>query len=302
MKAREYCCCAIPVVNAGILAVLTEQFALGIIVGTLSIATPSIVGAATPSFAKWILAIVCYAAAGIQILGFIGVSQEKPIMFRRYVTLHTLATVAVFAVAAAWIAISASRHGTAQTNCITNFFTGTTSDSPTASEATTLCNIFPWIDVGIMGGLWVFFAACQIYFYVVVNSYSNAQQKDHDNYDIDVKPLATDIPMINRSNTYARRPSDDQLLNDGHPAHHRSDSARSVATLMTQPVQREAGGYQNYEDVAYPPRQNSMRQPANAYTQDPGPTPQYNDHYYTDRGADVGMSRPMPTQAHPGES
>lgn len=41
MKAREYCCCAIPVVNAGILAVLTEQFALGIIVGTLSIATPS---------------------------------------------------------------------------------------------------------------------------------------------------------------------------------------------------------------------------------------------------------------------
>jgi hypothetical protein len=40
-KAREYCCCAIPMVNTGIYAVLLEQTALGILVGTLSIATPS---------------------------------------------------------------------------------------------------------------------------------------------------------------------------------------------------------------------------------------------------------------------
>lgn len=41
MKAREYCCCAIPVVNAGIYAALIEQLSLGVLVGTLSIATPS---------------------------------------------------------------------------------------------------------------------------------------------------------------------------------------------------------------------------------------------------------------------
>ena len=41
MKAREYCCCAIPIVNAGIYAALLEQFALGITAGTLSVATQS---------------------------------------------------------------------------------------------------------------------------------------------------------------------------------------------------------------------------------------------------------------------
>lgn len=40
MKPRDYCCCAIPTVNAGIYATLLEQFTLGIVAGTLSVATP----------------------------------------------------------------------------------------------------------------------------------------------------------------------------------------------------------------------------------------------------------------------
>lgn len=92
MKPREYCCCAIPVINVGIYLTLTEQFVLGIVAGTLSIATPQsnyapilpcsllrplcpVVGAATPSFARWIFAAVCYVGAMIQVLGFIGVAK-----------------------------------------------------------------------------------------------------------------------------------------------------------------------------------------------------------------------------------
>jgi len=41
MPAREYCCCAIPIVTAGIYAVLLEQLAFGIVAGTLSVATSS---------------------------------------------------------------------------------------------------------------------------------------------------------------------------------------------------------------------------------------------------------------------
>ena len=41
MKPRDYCCCAIPLVNAGIYVTLLEQFSLGIIAGTLSLGTPS---------------------------------------------------------------------------------------------------------------------------------------------------------------------------------------------------------------------------------------------------------------------
>jgi hypothetical protein len=40
MKPRDYCCCAIPVVNVGIYSTLAEQFVLGILAGTLSVATP----------------------------------------------------------------------------------------------------------------------------------------------------------------------------------------------------------------------------------------------------------------------
>jgi hypothetical protein len=92
MKPREYCCCAIPVINFGIYLTLTEQFVLGIVAGTLSIATPDsnrasiltcsslrplcpVVGAATPSFARSIFAVLCYIGAMIQVLGFIGVAQ-----------------------------------------------------------------------------------------------------------------------------------------------------------------------------------------------------------------------------------
>lgn len=97
MKPRDYCCCAIPMVNAGIYTALTEQLVLGITAGVLAVATdPSmysrnwlqiwallicvilVVGAATPSFAKWIFAIVCFVAAAVQFLGFMGVSSVCP--------------------------------------------------------------------------------------------------------------------------------------------------------------------------------------------------------------------------------
>src|SRR5204863_7886966 len=83
--------------------------------------------------------------------------QEMPILYRRYVTLHSLATIAAFSVAAVWIIVSATRHSVAQNRCITDFFNGSTNSSGSA-----LCNIFPWVDIGIMSILWIFFAATQV--------------------------------------------------------------------------------------------------------------------------------------------
>lgn len=299
MKPRDYCCCAIPTVNAGIYTVLTEQFVLGIVAGTLSIATPSIVGAATPSFAKWIFAIVCYVAAAIQVFGFLGVARESTILYRRYVTLHIMATVAAFSVAAAWVIISATRHSTAKTNCVNDFFVESGSSTPTASEAGTLCDIFPWVDVGLMGGLLAFFAAVHIYFYVVISAYGSGQRRDHRDYDssFDAKPLANDIPLMNRSNAWDRRPSDDHLLNEAARPydHQRSMSGHSVSTIIGEPIQQEAGGYGAYAG------QYSTRQPVNAYTQDPGPTPQFSGDYYHGGSEAAAMNKPLPSQPHPAE-
>ncbi|GJE87590.1 hypothetical protein PsYK624_036730 [Phanerochaete sordida] len=179
MKPRDYCCCAIPTVYVGIYATLIEQFTLGVVAGTLSVATPPIVGAATFSAAKWIFAIICYVGAGLQVLGFISVFQERSIMYRRYTTLHLLITLAGFSVAAVWIAISAARHKTAKANCEDRFFKNTTEPS----EANTLCDIFPWVDIGLMAGLWVLLAVAQLYFYIVVSSYGTGQRLDHEKYD-----------------------------------------------------------------------------------------------------------------------
>ena len=68
-------------------------------------------------------------------------------------------TLAAFAIAAVWIALSAARHSKAVSACKTNFF-GT--NTALEDEGNTLCDIFPWADVGIMGGLFVILAIMQV--------------------------------------------------------------------------------------------------------------------------------------------
>jgi len=80
-------------------------------------------------------------------------------LYKRYVTLHGLAAVAAFSVAAAWTIMSATQHDKAQTKCIADFFSA---DSSMASEGETICNIFPWVDVGIMGALLLILLALHV--------------------------------------------------------------------------------------------------------------------------------------------
>jgi len=232
MKPREYCCCAIPVINVGIYLTLTEQFVLGILAGTLSVATPDIVGAATPSFARWIFAVVCYVGAMIQVLGFIGVAKEKPVLFRRYSVLHALITIAAFSVAAVWIAISASRHSTAQTNCERRFFSAA---SDLTSEGQTMCNIFPWVDIGLMGGLWALLLISQFYFFTIVSGYSTGQRGDHEKYNsiYSMTGLNSDIGLPNRSDPWEARV--DPAPRDDHYGHARQESAASDTAMFENP-------------------------------------------------------------------
>ncbi|KAG6820106.1 hypothetical protein H0H93_005253 [Arthromyces matolae] len=205
MKAREYCCCAIPIVNAGIYSTLIAQFVTALVIAILSVATPSIVGAATPSFAPLLLAIVCFVAAIIQVFGFIGVAREKPILFRRYTTLHGLISLIAFAVAAAWVIISATRHSTSKSNCLKNFF----SDDTTETLADRLCDIFPWVDVGIMAAL-----------------------RDHEKYDA----LKNDsFPMNSPNDPWDSRPSTETPRSPQGYTHVRNESTVSTAEVLSQP-------------------------------------------------------------------
>lgn len=137
----------------------------------------AVVGAVTPSIAPWVFGIICFVAAAVQILGFIGVArvspfcpycslkihprlQEKSILFRRYVSLHSLTLAAAFSVSLVWIILSLSHHSTAKSNCLSNFFAH--ADDKQITEGNTLCEIFPWVDVGVMGGLWLILAILHV--------------------------------------------------------------------------------------------------------------------------------------------
>ncbi|KAF8216128.1 hypothetical protein K438DRAFT_1560922 [Mycena galopus ATCC 62051] len=301
-KAREYCCCAIPVINAGIYFTLTEQFVAGIAVGIISLATPSIVGAVTPSFAPTLLGIIAFVAGAIQVLGFIGVAQEKPILFRRYITLHSLATSAAFSVALAWTILSVSKHSTAKSNCLANFFAH--ADSEQESEGETLCNIFPWVDVGVMGGLWVIMAILHIYLYVVISGYGYAQARDHAQYD-SLKNAAIqneNIAMNNRNPYDPPHPA--RNVGGADYSHIRTESTTSMSDVLSEPIQQSHDGFSMKGQGSYPPPQRQPTLPASAYTQDETPTPRMaGQSYYSDERTlyDGNVEKPGFSQAHPGE-
>jgi len=306
--------------NAGIYATLTEQFALGLLVGILAVATPAIVGASVPGVAKWVLAIIAFATAAMQVFGFLGVFQEKPILFRRYTTLHIMLTVAAFAVALTWIIISATKHNTAVSSCENSFFSDDTSPGTTsAGESQTLCNIFTWVDIGLMGGLWVILAIMQFYLYTVISSYGMGQRQDHEKYKsmYSVTGLDSGIPLTNRADPWDARASIDEL-GDGTRAEHeplsrgghtRNESTASVSTILgekqQEPTSYIAGGVVPTRQGTYASgRQGSVderggypSQPSNAYTQAPQPTPYgYGDNSRYGGLGYGGMQQPGQTQ------
>ncbi|KJA29156.1 hypothetical protein HYPSUDRAFT_32522 [Hypholoma sublateritium FD-334 SS-4] len=305
-KPRDYCCCAIPLVNAGIYATLIEQTAAGLLIGTLSIATPEIVGASTFSAAKWILAILAYVVAGVQLLGFIGVSREKPSLYRRYVTLHGLCAPIAFSVAAAWIIMSATRHSTAKAQCILNFFAD--DNGASTSEGDTLCNIFPWVDVGIMGGLWVVLAALHIYLYVVISSYANSQRRDHDRYNQvydPSQPITENVPLNEQNDPWDSRPSGDYLggRKNSNYNHVRQESSMSASDVYNQPYQEPKDAFStsnlNYDYANYDSQNpQNPAYPSYAHTQNALPTPTNN---YNTVPADSRIEHPLQAHPHPAE-
>jgi lysylphosphatidylglycerol synthetase-like protein (DUF2156 family) len=228
---KDYCCCAIPLVNAGIYLTIFIQFVVAFVAGILSVSTPSIVGAATPSFAPWILAIICFVGAAIQILGAIGVKREKAILFRRYVSLHSLAVVAAFAIAVVWIIISATRHTTAENNCLQKFFPD---ETDTSGEGQTMCNIFPWVSIGIMGALWAVLAIFFVYLWVVLSAYGRDQRTDHEKYE----QLRDPVNGVQRDPWDSRMSTEEAKYQpDNGYGHIRQESAASVAEVISEPHQ-----------------------------------------------------------------
>jgi len=144
---------------------------------------------------------------------------------------------AAFCIAAAWIILSATRHSQAQAKCIRDFFSSTASAS-NSSEGEALCNVFSWVDIGIMGVLWILFAILQLYLFVILSSYGTTQRREHDPYDRIYDPsqplTAENIPLENHTDPWNSRLSVDDKF------HVRNQSTASASDFMNYP------SYPNY--------------------------------------------------------
>ncbi|QRW05977.1 hypothetical protein RhiLY_11294 [Ceratobasidium sp. AG-Ba] len=306
MKLHEYCCCAIPILNVGIYTVIGEQFILAVVAGTLSIATPFIVGASVPSFAPWLLAIACYVVAGVQTLGFIGVFKEKAGLFRKYVMINSVAVLAAFGIAAAFIAISGTKHDKASSRCQRTFFAtsnpSAASSNDDSGEGAQICEVFTWVILGLMGGLWVTLLSFQSYLLLVTRFYSQSQRADHKKYYTIYSTL--DIPLNDRQN------SD----NDAWVVRPSTDSWHAGAAMGANDAQyhrRQNSGVSYADDEKYDTTEpaygvrRTLAEPHRAVTEEPGPTPYAGGFAQNQGGAgyygDVqDLQRPEQQRYHPG--
>ncbi|BGP39012.1 hypothetical protein JCM10450v2_002969 [Rhodotorula kratochvilovae] len=217
--SRTYVCCAVPLYNSGIYAILAQFLVISIVSGVLCFAAPSIVSVTTPGFVSYILGVLAFAVAACQIFGFFGVFREKPRLFKSYLRINGLLVSAALLLALAVIIISAVKHSTAVATC-TRLFSADDTDN-TANE---ICNIWTWIQIGIMGLLFVIVGLCELYFVFYTSIYASEQRLDHARYDSVYSNAAEEIRQsglwdgaaaLSRP-SYA--PDDDELAAPGYPS------------------------------------------------------------------------------------
>lgn len=252
MSPTNYCCCAIPLVNAGIYATIIEQLVVALAVGIISLATPNIVGAAVFGAAPVILAIVCFVAAAVQFLGLLGIAKEKPTLFRRYVTLHSLVASGAFGVAIAWTVISATRRSTAVSRCRSKFFP-TDGQGQISGAGEKLCDIFPWVSIGVMGGLILVLGIAHLYFFFVLSAYGRQQRDDHFKYNSVYNPVSAPA-----ADNIAMGTTD--YGNENGFSHNRQQSTTSMSDVLSEPSQQPKDSLQySYGQYgagsSYPPNQ-----------------------------------------------
>ncbi|OXH25272.1 hypothetical protein J008_05396 [Cryptococcus neoformans] len=331
----RYCCCAIPLVNAGIYTVIGEQAVLGAAIGIVVFATPDIVGASFPSFGGDIFAVICFIVAAFQPIGFIGVLREKTSTFKVYTLLNALGILAALICSAALIITSALRHDTAVTDCEYKFFSDVGNSSSTAnetlaSEGQALCSAFAWADVGIMGGLWVILLIVQGYFVYLTRVYSASQVSDHKLYHsvYSENPEAFTMSILrstryNPGSVYNAMPGPDADAWDARPS---MDSVRDVPALHggysdgSQPLHYEDNygkpqnyppNYEMYSPAEQQGGQYAFATPGGGYVDHPAETrtrqeegtPMANQ-YSGDQGlgysgVGTGLRRPEEMQNHP---
>ncbi|GAA5956681.1 hypothetical protein JCM3765_005701 [Sporobolomyces pararoseus] len=187
--SRTYVCCAVPLYNSGIYCILAQFLIISLVTGVLCFASPSIITVTTPNIISYILGVLSFLISFWQGIGFFGVYRDKVKLFKTYSRINTILILLALLLSLAIIIISAVKHSQAIDTCQKLFSTDATGN--TAGEG--ICNVWTWVQVGIMGLLFLIVGLCELYFLMYSSIYSSEQKLDHARYNSVYSTAAEEI-------------------------------------------------------------------------------------------------------------
>ncbi|CBQ67620.1 conserved hypothetical protein [Sporisorium reilianum SRZ2] len=213
-SGMEFCCCYLPLVNVGAYLLVLETALVALAVGICALAPPAIVAGdgVIPSWSKGLIAALGFITLVWQILGLVSVARQMPTLYRTYLRINFVLTLAIIIATVAFLVVAAAQHNKVVNNCIATYGV-IPSDSNSSSSISLsslgqsadafsesgqdICNIFVWAQTGVMAGLIVLMGLTQFYMLAAQKAFR------------DSKASYQDIPMNPRdSAVWEPRPND----------------------------------------------------------------------------------------------
>lgn len=175
-KQQRTCCLAIPLFASGIMAILYFNTFLALFFAGMAFAGPKILALVQPRILSYVFGALYLAVAGLHIFGIICVERNYVSRFRIFKTLSLYVTGATLALGLVFILVSAAQHSTSIDQCMAVYHFPVDSKlkmknaqsragvSSAVNAAMTVCDLFCWLQVGVMVATWVALALIQLYF------------------------------------------------------------------------------------------------------------------------------------------
>ncbi|CDU23829.1 uncharacterized protein SPSC_02458 [Sporisorium scitamineum] len=221
-SGMEFCCCYLPLVNVGAYLLVLETALVALAVGICALVPHAIVAGdgVIPSWSKGLIAALGFITLVWQILGLVAVARQMPTLYRTYLRINFVLTLAIIIATVAFLIVGAAQHDKVVRNCVSTYGV-IPSDSNSSSSISLsslgqsadafsesgrdICNIFVWAQTGVMAGLIVLMGLTQFYMLAAQRAYGGEQRKAFR----DSKASYQDIPMNPRdSAVWEPRPND----------------------------------------------------------------------------------------------
>ncbi|KAG0140974.1 hypothetical protein CROQUDRAFT_324049 [Cronartium quercuum f. sp. fusiforme G11] len=174
-KQRQTCCLVVPLFSIGLMTILCINSLLYLFASCMAFFGPKILALVQPLSISYIFGSFYALLCCLHIAGAICVHRDLMQYFRhiKNVTMGLLAF--IFLLTLIMIIVSSARHSVSEAQCLREYgLNMNTVDGPTTQTsqvkggspqaAMKVCDIFSWIQIGVMGLSWMILATVQIYF------------------------------------------------------------------------------------------------------------------------------------------